>query len=219
MVAKTRSLAPLVTWIVLIVLVLVTVPAAYYVLRRAGVLSPSFLFSALARKPTQDTVPAEQILAAQRAAQPVQTIQVYFLVRDSGALGREERKIPANVDLNARVRAALELLWIGPDSPGLAPVIPDGLVCRSVFFDPTLGRIYLDFSPELRQLHLSTVAEWAMVYGIVNTVLGAVPEAKTVQFLCEGEPLREWQGNWDLYGPLRADHTRVDFTRREVTRP
>lgn len=188
-------------------LLFVTLPLAYYVYRHADALRDSGL-----------SVPARELLSAIAEIGDVtrEAVALHFLTRQDAKLGREIHWLPAVEVPNQRIAQALETLARGPDSRELAPVIPPGVKCRSVFIDEELRRVYLDLSPELLELNLSVLAEWAMIFGIINTTVGAAEGIETVHLLCNGEPIREWAGVWDLSGPLRPEATHIDVTERRA---
>lgn len=197
----------LVFWGVLIGLALACVPLAVLIVAQPGFLRP------MLSRP----VAAGDLRGPHNAAEGA-TVRVYFLARDTNVLGWEPQVVPESDVPNERVAHALEQLWRGPDSAELVPVVPTEIELLAVFIDPDLQRAYIDLSPGLRGIHLGPLAEWAMIFSIVNTTVAAVDGIRSVQLLCDGEPVRDWQGVWDLSRPFRFEDIRVESTPRKGER-
>lgn len=139
---------------------------------------------------------------------------LYFLTPDYIQLTVEQRQIQQPPILEDRVRIAIEELIEGPvRSPDLINPIPPGTQLQSVFWVENEGRIYLSFTPTLlsdKPTH--ALAEWGLIYCIVNTAIAQSPIIKEVQILVDGQIVQSSETIWDWSLPFQKEETFVKFT-------
>lgn len=158
--------------------------------------------------PTAAPLPAA---AASSSAPPVPAwpegeVTVFF-EGDDLRLHRETRKVPVPPGAAGRIRAAVDALLRGPETPGLLSPWPAGATSRAVFLAPPgLVTIDLDLPPEATT-GWGTHGEWMALQAIAATALGAAPPATASAILVtlRGEPIDSLGGHIDLSRPIRPD--------------
>ncbi len=152
--------------------------------------------------------------------QPVQNtsdinerIDIYYLNSDYTQFIIETRSIIKSRTIPDRIHRALDELLNRNKTPEkrIAP-IPEGTTLQSVFWGETDGRVYLSFSKEIiENAPGNSLAEWATIYSIVNTVAAQSSTVKEVQFLIDGERIQSPNTDWDWSLPFQKDMTLVRY--------
>lgn len=130
-----------------------------------------------------------------------------FFEGDDLRLHRETRKVPVPPGAAGRIRAAVDALLRGPETPGLLSPWPAGATSRAVFLAPPgLVTIDLDVAPEATT-GWGTHGEWMALQAIAATALGAAPPsaAGAILVTLRGEPIDSLGGHIDLSRPIRPD--------------
>jgi spore germination protein GerM len=123
---------------------------------------------------------------------------VYFGSPDAAMLVPEFREGLGTIE--ERLASLIE----GPRLPGLAAVMPDGVVLLG--YSQWDDMLQLNFSHHLVTNHPGgSTGEVITVYGIVNTVVGA-GGVRRVQILVDGRPILTLAGHLDLTDPLEKDY-------------
>lgn len=153
-------------------------------------------------------------------------VQLFFSSGDGEALVPEKREILAPAELREQVKGVLWELIKGPGSStlgsgrltqgetpsGAGPTIPQGVVLREVFLDPSQGDAYVDFSGELIRNHPGgSQTEALTVFSIVNTLTLNFPQIKKVQILIEGKEMETLAGHIFIQDPLGADRSWIEM--------
>ncbi len=136
--------------------------------------------------------------------------RLYFLSSDHQQLAVEKREIEATTVIKTKVEAAIREWLKGPSSSGLILPAPAGTELKSVFWSDTDRRMYLNFSETLLQNAPGHVlAEWATIYGLVNTAAAQSPMIQEVQLLVNGEPVLDEHTVWDWSMPFEPNDALV----------
>ena len=132
---------------------------------------------------------------------PTRTIVLYFLSENDYLLHPEEREIYTDIPEVDQVKQTLHELLLGSLNDAISP-IPEETRLREVFFTQS-GVVYVDFSRELYQNHMSgSAAEVATVFAIVNPLVRNFDSIKRVFILVEGTERETLNGHIDLTRPL-----------------
>lgn len=142
-------------------------------------------------------------------------VQLFFSSEDGEALVSEKREILVPVELREQVKGVLWELIKGPGSrmpggspSGAGPTIPQGVVLREVFLDPSQGGAYVNFSGDLVRNHPGgSQTEALTVFSIVNTLTLNFPQIKKVQILVEGKEIETLAGHIFIQEPLVTDRS------------
>ncbi|MCI8704118.1 MAG: GerMN domain-containing protein [Anaerotignum sp.] len=129
-------------------------------------------------------------------------LKLYFANQDGTDLVVEERVVEVNTN-QAREKTILEQLIAGPLEEGCYATIPAETKIRDVTITND-GTCYVDLSQEFVAKHNSGAAsELVMVYSIVNS-LCELETVEKVQFLINGEKLKDYDGHLDFVTPFTA---------------
>lgn len=130
------------------------------------------------------------------------TVELFF-PGPGGRLFAEEREIPPQDDLLAKVRLILDELLAGPDSEDLFPALPPEVTVDWLHLNPA-GIFYVDlkFSGEVPFPAWGSRQEMLAVYSIVNTILTSAPEISSVVLLRNGQQRPTFAGHLDTSRPL-----------------
>lgn len=175
-----------------------------------------YLYQESQRFSVEIPVPKEIVEATPRptysAIPSLVMIDLFFLNNEHTMLAVEQRQITQPPTINNRVQVALEELLEGPRSAEKIHPLPAGVGLQSVYWTEKNGRIYASFSKELIEYKPThALAEWAMIYSIVNTVSAQSPVVKTVQILVDGQIVQNNQTLWDWSLPFEKDDTFVQY--------
>lgn len=126
-----------------------------------------------------------------------------FFPGPGGRLFVEEREIPPQDDLLAKVRLILDGLLAGPETEDLFPALPPEVTVDWLHLNPA-GIFYVDlkFSGEVPFPAWGSRQEMLAVYSIVNTVLTSSPEIRSVVLLRNGQQRPTFAGHLDTSRPL-----------------
>lgn len=143
-------------------------------------------------------------------------VPLYFLSMDQRFLVRERRAVALKGRLEERLSAILRELLEGPKLRNLLRTIPPETRVQSLFWEEAQGRVVISLSREfLEHRPGHTLAEWASIYSLVNTVADQDSSIRSVQILVDGE-LVEDGTVWDLSEPFAPDHTFVLYGPAET---
>ncbi|MBE7561161.1 GerMN domain-containing protein [bacterium] len=141
-----------------------------------------------------------------------QAITLYFLSREEPLLVRETRWIAEEENLENLISLAVAALAAGSTDESVVSPLPAGTRLLSCFYHEEKRMAVLDLSSEcLDGQPGDTFSEWALIYGLVNSVASVSPKIEEVLLLCEGEPVEDSPGNWDWSYPFRPDMTFVRY--------
>jgi hypothetical protein len=126
-----------------------------------------------------------------------------FFPGPGGRLFAEEREIPPQDDLLAKVRLILDGLLAGPETEDLFPALPPEVTVDWLHLNPA-GIFYVDlkFSGEVPFPAWGSRQEMLAVYSIVNTLLTSSPEIRSVVLLRNGQQRPTFAGHLDTSRPL-----------------
>jgi len=140
-------------------------------------------------------------------------IQVFFLSPADMKLVGEPRRIHDSKTLVERATRALEALLTGPETADLLATIPDQSRLHAVYHDPEARLLYVDFAATFyRNLPGHSLAEWAAIYSVVNTLCSLTEEIQAVVFLEDGKPLSSSPGNWNWDQAFQPDKAWVRYS-------
>lgn len=129
-------------------------------------------------------------------------LKLYFANQDGTDLVVEERVVEVNTN-QAREKTILEQLIAGPLEEGCYAAIPAETKIRDVTITND-GTCYVDLSQEFIAKHNNGASsELVMVYSIVNS-LCELETVDKVQFLINGEKLKDYDGHLDFVTPFTA---------------
>ncbi len=154
---------------------------------------------------------SEPVAPRTRASDPItagttsiRKVHLYFADRKGRYLQAEERKIEAK-DTNSAITAIIDALLEGPDNSKLVSTMPAGSQLLHTFVTDD-GTAYVDFSPELSNLHPGGVtAARLTLYSIVNSLVLNLETVERVQLLLEGKPAPTLGGHLDILHPKTAN--------------
>lgn len=142
-----------------------------------------------------------------------ETIESFFLSPADMKLVAETRWIRESKTMVDRATRALETLLDGPDSSDLIATLPAQAKLLSVYHDPESRQLYVDFAAAFyRNLPGHSLAEWAAIYSVVNTLCSLTDEIQAVIFLEDGRPITSSPGNWNWDQPFRPDRAWVRYS-------
>ena len=150
------------------------------------------------------TVDTETVESSELTAIEGQTTIVeLFFPGPGGRLFPEEREIPAQDDLLAKVRLILDGLLAGPETEDLFAALPPEVTVNWLHLNPA-GIFYVDlkFSGEAPFPAWGSRQEMLAVYSIVNTILTSAPEINSVVLLRDGQQRATFAGHLDTSRPL-----------------
>jgi len=174
-----------------------------------GVLSATLAYQIWMRRTTLPLPPSPGPGLSLPSLEPKRSVRLFFASADEGSLQEEMREIKAGAVHEEAKMALLELIK-GP-GPELVSPLPPGIQLRQLYIDGQ-GIAYVDFGPELRDLHPGgSRAELLAVYSIVDTLAYNFDQVKRVKILIEGSEIETLAGHIDLRRPLKP---RVDFDER-----
>ena len=129
------------------------------------------------------------------------TITLFFLSEENALLHAEERDILSNSSIIFEVKQTIEELLVGSDNGYISP-FPQESKLREVFMIDG-GIVYVDFSREIQDEHLSgAAAEMSTVYSIVNSLAFNFESIKKVFILVDGNEKETLKGHVDISRPL-----------------
>lgn len=129
------------------------------------------------------------------------TVTLFFASESDGYLHAEEREIPSDPLVVNQARFIVQELLEGPQGDLLNPFPPETKL-RELFVTPE-GVAYVDFSREIRDLHMSgSSAEIATVFSVVNSLTRNLDPVKKVFILIDGGEMDTLAGHVDLSQPL-----------------
>lgn len=129
-------------------------------------------------------------------------VDLYF-PGGGGLLYPERRELAPPGDAEAQVRAVVNELLAGPQSPGLVSPFPEGVVLEAVHLGRD-GVAFVDLAAPDRgePPAAGSGLEMQIVYSLVNTVALNVPEARRVALLWNGIQRPTFAGHLDTSRPL-----------------
>lgn len=134
-----------------------------------------------------------------------QEAKIFYPTPDGKYLYAENRLLKKVKEPEAMVRVLVEELLKGPGDGGYT-TIPRDVKLMNSYLDGK-GSVYLDFSPELKQKHLSgTWAEVLTIYSIVNTIGANINDVEKVFFLIDGSAAKTLGGHLALDQPFSPLH-------------
>ena len=129
------------------------------------------------------------------------TITLYFPSEEDGLLHGEDREILSDSSLILEIKQTIEELLMGSDNGYVSPFPPESKL-REVFMTEE-GIVYVDFSREIQEEHLSgTTAEISTVYSVVNSLAFNFKSVKKVFILVDGNEKETLKGHVDISRPL-----------------
>lgn len=130
-----------------------------------------------------------------------QEAKIFYPTPDGKYLYAENRLLKKVKEPEAMVRVLVEELLKGPGDGGYT-TIPRDIKLMNSYLDGK-GSVYLDFSAELKQKHISgTWAEALTVYSIVNTMTANIDNAERVLILIDGSVAKTLGGHLALDQPF-----------------
>lgn len=149
----------------------------------------------------------------ERGPADLKEIGLYFADSEGLLLTEERQRFDVSTGQVGTVRAIVERLIAGPESPSLTPILPKETVLRGAYIlenaDRNGAELVLDFSRELEQgLPASASAEGLMAYGLVQTLCQpglaqrGQPAITRIRFLFEGTAPDRFPRHIDLSDPL-----------------
>lgn len=137
-------------------------------------------------------------------------VRLYFLTADHQQLAIENREIASTPVIKTKVETALQAWMEGPKESGLILPMPSGTQLKGVFWSESSKTMYINFSEALIQNAPGhTLAEWATIYGIVNTVVDLSPLIEQVQIVVNNQPVSDDYTVWDWSMPFKPNDTFV----------
>ena len=128
-------------------------------------------------------------------------VTLFFLSEEDGLLHGEEREILSNSSLIFEIKQMIEELLVGSDNGYISP-IPTESSLREVFMTEE-GIVYVDFSKEIQEKHLSgATAEISTVYSVVNSLAFNFDSIEKVFILIDGNEKETLKGHVDISRPL-----------------
>ena len=147
----------------------------------------------------QPSIP-EPETTSESAPEP-KTITLFFLSEQDALLHAEEQEILANPSLIFEIKQTIEKLLAGSDYGNISPFPPESKL-REVFMTEE-GTVYVDFSKEIQDAHLSGArAEISTVYSVVNSLAFNFDSIKKVFILVDGNQKETLKGHVDISRPL-----------------
>lgn len=177
-----------------------------------------FLLISSLRQPAQRTaLPPMSVANTPRdPAVDGHMVPLYFLSSDHRYLARERRAVVLDGRLEERLSAIVEELLAGPKLRNLLPTMPPGTRLQSLFWDEKEHRVVISLSRDfLDRRPGHTLAEWASIYSLVNTVADQGSSIRSVQILVDGKLVEEGTV-WDFSEPFAPDHTFVLYGSAEA---
>jgi len=161
-----------------------------------------FFQSGTEKKKQQLPLPPPAIQEDEDIEQPeMKSVKLFFLSEEDGMLHGEEREIFPDTSLVFEMKQTIEELLKGSNS-GLVSPFPPETKLREVFFSED-GIVYVDFSREIQDRHISGVsAEVETVYSVVNSLAYNYQEVKRVFILVDGNGKDTLKGHVDISRPL-----------------
>jgi hypothetical protein len=132
-------------------------------------------------------------------------VDIYF-PGPGGRLFAEEREVPIQEDLVTQLAAILDGLLEGPRSSELFAALPPETTVAWLHLNPA-GVLYvdLDLAAESPVPAWGSRQEMLAVYSVVNTLLAAAPEIRSVVLLRDGQQRATFAGHLDTSRPLLAN--------------
>jgi germination protein M len=133
--------------------------------------------------------------------QEPKTVTLFFLSAEDDLLHGEEREILSNPSLIFEIKQTVDTLLVGSDNGYISPFPPETKL-REVFMTED-GIVYVDFSREIQDEHLSgAAAEISTVYSVVNSLAFNFKTIKKVFILIDGNEKETLKGHVDISRPL-----------------
>lgn len=128
-------------------------------------------------------------------------ITLFFLSEKDTLLHPEEREIVVSSSIIQQARHTVEELLNGSRNGSVSPFPPETKL-RELFMTRE-GIVYVDFSREIQERHLSGAsAEILTIYSIVNSLTVNFESVKRVFILIDGDERETLRGHVDLSRPL-----------------
>lgn len=145
------------------------------------------------------TIPEPEV--SEESTPEPKSITLFFLSEEDALLHGEEREILSNPSLIFEVKQTIEKLLAGSDYGYISPFPPESRL-REVFMTDE-GTVYVDFSKEIQDAHLSgATAEISTVYSVVNSLAFNFDSIKKVFILVDGNQKETLKGHVDISRPL-----------------
>lgn len=130
------------------------------------------------------------------------SVRVHYPAASGFGLIAEEHEIFETASPVDRAKQILADLISGPFGSSAVRALPEGTRLRQVYVLAD-GIAWIDFSEELRSgMGGGSAQEQLVVYSIVNSLAGNVPEIRRVGLLVNGNPIDTLNGHLDLRRPL-----------------
>jgi hypothetical protein len=133
---------------------------------------------------------------------PAVELVLYFPNGD-GLLEAEKRTVAVVDDEVARADAAVRGLFEGPRNAALFAPFPADVTLDRVLLSPR-GLLYVNLSGPPTPPAAGSLVETLRVWSVVNTALGAAPQARGVSLTWNGAQLESFGGHVDTGRPLFA---------------
>lgn len=143
--------------------------------------------------PASDQLPGE--------VQDSKKIILFFASEDDTFLHPEERDIPSDSSIAHQAKQIIKELINGSQNSYILPLPPETKL-RELFITKE-GIVYVDFSREIQEKHLSgSSAEILTIFSTVNSLAYNFKSIKRVFLLIEGNERETLAGHVDLSRPL-----------------
>jgi len=143
--------------------------------------------------PALDQLPGE--------VQDSKKIILFFASEDDTFLHPEERDIPSDSSIAQQAKQIIKELIKGSQNNFILPLPPETKL-REIFITKE-GIVYVDFSREIQEKHLSgSSAEILTIFSIVNSLAYNFKSIKRVFLLIEGNEKETLAGHVDLSRPI-----------------
>jgi hypothetical protein len=153
-----------------------------------------------AQQEATDAEPESNLEPMRRAS-----VRVHYPAASGFGLIAEEHEIFETASPVDRAKQILADLISGPFGSSAVRALPEGARLRQVYVLAD-GIAWIDFSEELRSgMGGGSAQEQLVVYSIVNSLAGNVPEIRRVGLLINGNPIDTLNGHLDLRRPLPPD--------------
>ena len=136
---------------------------------------------------------------------PTTSIELLFPGPD-GRLHSEEREIPVQGDLVARIERTLKELIAGPQTEELFASLPPEFTVSWVHLNEAgVAYVDLDFAGDGPFPAWGSGHEMLAVFSVVNSLFANLPEIDSVVLLRDGQQQPTFAGHLDTSHPLRAN--------------
>lgn len=178
------------TWLVVLVVAIITVIAGIILLDRYG----DLIFRPIIERTVRRTT-------------DVREINIYFVSEDGEGLHAEKRLAKKGAPQD-EMKEALDMLIKGPMERGLGSAIPAGVKLKGLRLKGDTATA--DFSVEMIKNHPGgSTYEILTIYSVVNTVTLNFPQVKEVMILVDGKKTETIAGHIDTTVPFTADRSLI----------